>query len=68
MPYITNIEFRDFGEKGQIKINAEIHNNKVEYDIYDYLHFKANFNILYDSITIVVKKGRLNLVSRIIGV
>lgn len=68
MPYITNIEFRDFGEKGQIKIIAEIHNNKVEYDIYDYLYCTANFNILYDSIPMVVKKGSLNLVSRIIGV
>ena len=32
MPYITNISFRDFGDKGKIKIDGEIlHDNKVEY-------------------------------------
>ena len=69
MPYITNISFRDFGDKGKIKIDAEIRNNRLEYDVYDYLHHIAKFNILYDSIPTVVKeKETLNLVSRIIGV
>lgn len=69
MPYITNISFRDFGDKGKIKIDAEIRNNRLEYDVYDYLHHIVKFNLLYDSIPTVVKeKETLNLVSRIIGV
>jgi hypothetical protein len=70
MPYITNISFRDFGDKGKIKIDAEIrHNNKVEYDVYDYLNHVAKFNLPYENIpTVVKRKETLNLILRIIGV
>jgi len=70
MPYITNISFRDFGDKGKIKIDGEIlHDNKVEYDVYDYLHHTSHFNLPYENIPTVIKgKETLNLILRIIGV